>query len=277
MVMNKYKTRYLMLMSSIQYRVSSIQHLVFCIFISIFIIGCGEKTPFEPQDSTPPTDEPGTLLATHFPTADGCWWEYVSADGRHSYTAKITGTRNIGGFATRILETDSDIPVDYIGSAYGFPVRRSLFTKDLNAYTEHAFELWVDFINDFYFQRYLPKRIVWSFPLYVGKEWTVSKLHTIPQLIYTRKVISLIDVFTVPAGDFTDVFCVEEYISTDVQTDREVISKYWLAADVGVIEYEYIDFMSSTFRTYELRNWVSLRSLGYAFRPSAIASSSFSK
>ena len=49
------------------------------ILLCIMASGCGEESTFEPQDSVPevPTD---SLTALQFPTADGCYWEYVSYD-----------------------------------------------------------------------------------------------------------------------------------------------------------------------------------------------------
>ena len=221
---------------------------------AITILGCGEGSPFEPQDNVP-VEIPGAFLARHFPTADGSSWEYISDDGQHTYTAKINGTRNIGGSAVRIQETDSEIPVSQLGMFYGFPIRNSFFIKDLDSYTEHAFDLWLASADDTFLQRNSPKRVLWSFPLYVGKEeWIVSKSLTVPEISYTRKVISDNGVVAVPAGAFTNVYYVEEYaLFADLPPDVEILpSKYWLAPDVGIIRYEYSDPIFDTTITYEL-------------------------
>ena len=232
-------------------KIKNILCLLSCV-LCLMTAGCGEDSPFESQDSVP-VKTPRSLSALDFPTADGCSWEYISVDGEHTYTLKVAGTRNVGGFAARIMESDSDVPVDQLASLYGFPTRTSLFTKDLDSYTEHAFELWLDFLNDTFFQRNSPKRILWSFPLYVGKEWTVSKSRLVPEITYTRKVVSDNIILTVPAGTFRGVYCVEEYASIpDLPIDEETPNKYWLAPDVGVIKYEYLDFISNTTDTYEL-------------------------
>ena len=240
---------------------SSMLYALCSVLCAIIITGCGEETPFEHQDSVP-AETPGALTALHFPTADGCIWTYVSADGEHTYTAKIAGTRNVGGLAAKIMESDSDVPVSdlawlyWVYGLYGFPIRTSLFTKDMDSYTEHALELWVDFWDDTLFQRNLPKRVLWSFPLYVGKEWIVSKSRIIPEITYTRKVVSGSGVLTVPAGTFEGVYYVEEYISiADLPTEEEVPNKYWLVPNVGVIKYEYVDYISITTKAYELSDF----------------------
>jgi hypothetical protein len=144
-------------------------------------------------------------------------------------------------------------PVDYFSSMIGFPIHNSFFTKDVDSYTEYAYELWLDVLDDTFFQRNSPKRILWSFPLYVGKEWTVSKSRSEPEITYTRKVVADKGVLTVPAGTFEDVYYVEEYVSiAGFMTGEEASSKYWIAPDVGVIKYEYVDPFFETTRTCEL-------------------------
>ena len=223
---------------------------------AIIIFGCGEGSPFEPQDAVP-VEMPGAFLARHFPTADGSSWEYISADRQHTYTVKIDGTKNVGGSAVRIQESDSDIPVSQLGMFYGFPIRNSFFIKDLDAYTEHAFELWLASVDDTYLQRNSPRRVLWSFPLYAGKEWVVSKSLTIPEILYTRKVVSDNGVITVPAGTFAGVYYVEEYaLFADLTPDEEIPpSKYWLVPDVGVIKYEYADPIFDIDAIYELTSF----------------------
>lgn len=223
------------------------------IYISLLIIfltffGCENDTPLELNE----VDLSKTLIAAHFPTADGNEWEYISTDETHSYTVKISGTRNIGGYVTRTMEINSEIPIDFIGSVYGFPVRKIHFTKDINSYNEYAFELWLDFANYTYFQRYLPKRVAWSFPIYEGKEWQVTKLNTFPGLTYTRKVVSGNNNVSIKAGNFNNVFYIEEYVSTDIETDKQLIAKYWISANIGIIKYQYFDTQDGNVKEYEL-------------------------
>jgi len=154
------------------------------------------------------------------------------------------------------MENDSEVPVDYIASLYGVPICRSFFTKDLHFHTEHAFEFWLGTLDDTFFQRNSPKRVLWSFPLYVGKEWIVSKSRMVPEITYTRKVVSGNGVLTVPAGTFEGVYYVEEYASiAHLPSEEEMPSKFWLAPDVGVIKYEYMDYISMTTKAYELSDF----------------------
>ncbi len=227
--------------------------IIFLALLVVIISGCGES-PFEPEDSTP-VETPGSLTAFDFPTADGSSWEYVSVDGEHTYTAQINGTRNVGGVAVRIQENDSEIPITQLGLLFfGVPIRNSFFTKDLDSYTEHALDLWVASVEDTFFQRNLPKRVLWSFPLYVGKEWTVSKSFNAPEIIYTREVVSDSNVVTVPAGTFQNVYYVEEnsFFAGFSPEEQLPPSKYWIASDVGIIKYEYADPIFNTTVGYEL-------------------------
>ena len=233
------------------------------LFLILAIAGCGDDAVFESEDSVPNVPA-GALLANQFPTADGSSWTYFSADGERTYTSRITGTRVMNGVAVRIVENRSefssdtplDVPVDYFSSLFGVPVHRNFFIKDLDSYTEHAFELWLSFLNDAFFQRNSPRRIVWSFPLYVGKEWLVQKTRLDPQIEYTRRVVSDGHVLEVPAGAFEKVYYVEEYVSiAGIQTGEESPNKYWLAPDVGVIKYEYLDPVLNTVQTYELSHF----------------------
>ena len=233
---------------------SALFALCLLLLVAIFA-GCGEETSFEAEDSVPP-DYSSSLSALNFPTTDGSSWKYVLVDGDHAYTAEVVGTRNVGGFATRVMENDSEVPADQIASLYGVPISTSFFTKDLDSYTEHAFELWVSASDSAYFQRNLPKLKFWSFPLQAGKEWIVSKSRVLPEITYSRKVISDDGALTVPAGTFTGVYYVEEYATIagleNGEEPPQSSNRYWLASDVGIIKYEYLDYSANTTRTYEL-------------------------
>jgi len=223
---------------------------VFFIILSLIAIGCGRESPSENY----PEKIPGALSAVHFPTADGCSWEYTLVGREYVYKAEISGTRSVGGVAARLLKNDSNVPVDHFGSLYGIPIRTSFFTKDLESYTELAFEL--EFMGSTLFLRNSPKRVLWSFPLYKDKEWVVSKSRTIPEITYTRKVVSDNNLLTVTAGNFKDVYYVEEYISApDIQPGQELVSRYWIAPDVGVVKYDYLDIITGTVNAYELSNF----------------------
>ncbi len=223
------------------------------IYYILFIVcllfpGCDSENPLELNK----IDLSKNLTAVNFPTADGTEWVYISSDGTHSFTVKVSGTRNVGGYVTRTMEINSELPVDFIGSVYGFPVRKIHFTKDLDSYNEYAFELWLDFADDTYFQRYLPKRVIWSFPIYECKEWQVTKFYTFPGLTYTRKVISGNNTISVQAGKFDNVFYIEEYVSTEVDTEKQLIAKYWITANIGIVKYQYLDTQDGSIKEYEL-------------------------
>lgn len=224
------------------------------ILLPFIIISCSEESNFGAQE--PVLQEiPNSLKALDFPTADGTLWQYVSSNGDYRYKAKVSGTRNVSGSTVRIMEIDANKPVDYIGSAYGFPIRRSFFVKSYDAYVEHGFELWIQMMNDTYFQRSIPSRTIWSFPIYNGKEWVVSRSYTSPQITFTRKVTSDNQTLTTPLGTFNNAFCIEEYLSTSERTDQLMISKYWVAKGYGVIKYEYLDAQSLQQATYLLERF----------------------
>lgn len=219
------------------------------------VSGCGEQTPLEHQDSFPqiPSD---SLTALQFPTGDGCRWKYRLSRGDHSYTSEVSGTKNISGSTVRILENDSEIPVDQIASLYGLPISSSFFTKDLNFYTEYAYELWLGDSQTYEFKN-IPKRNFWAFPLYAGKEWEAGRTQTFPQIIYTRKVISDGNTEGVPAGTFDNVYYVEEYPDVPDLPDFQLPpNKYWLTPYIGVIKYEYTDLFTGITKVYQLTEFV---------------------
>lgn len=230
---------------------------MYILAFSAFFLGCDAEEPFEVENSIPATD-PKAFTALDFPSADGSSWEYVTEDGQNSYTATISGTKNIAGDTVRILETDAKMPIDYNSAVYGFPIRYFYFTKNLDTYLEYGYDLWVEFLGesgDTYFQRYQPKRVTWSFPLYEGKEWIVSRSYTEPYYTYTRKVVSINENVSVPAGNFSNVFHIQELVSAEGQPDAFIIANYWLAKGKGVIKYDYVDPYLDDVITYKLRKF----------------------
>jgi len=236
---------------------SSIGNLMLRAFSAIlifmlFVAGCDEEYPFEAQNAVP-ADISGAYSVLDFTTADGCLRTYTSTYDDHTYTVRINGTQNLGGFAIKIMENDSEIPVDRLSSLYGIPISTSFFTKDVGFFTEHAFELWLASIGDGFFQRNSPKRVLWSFPLTAGKEWIVSETRIFPVIKNTRKVISANNTVQVPAGTFSNVYYVEDYFLFDDSLDNEEPpSKYWLEPGVGIVKYEYVDALINTAIVYEL-------------------------
>jgi len=228
---------------------------VIVLFFCILFTGCGEDYPFETQDLEPKIP-PNSLIASRFPTADRCYWNYVSLSEDHSYVMEIAGAKNILGYPAKILKNDSIVPIDQLSSLYGYPIITSFFTKDMDSYTEHAYELKPWFIEGSYVQKNYPKRVLWSFPLYEGKEWQVWKSLIPPEVTFTRKVVSVGNVLSVPAGAFRDVYYVEEYSSIPTLPEiQEIPNRYWIAPDIGIIKYQYLDLRSGETRTYELKEF----------------------
>ena len=221
--------------------------------------GCDQDYPT--ASSNPSSSrEAGAMTALDFPTGDGDVWTYTESGSGHTFTNRIHGTKNVGGFTVRIMECDSNIPVTHIGSIYGYPVQASMFTKDLDSYAEHGFELQIVSANYTFFQRDLPERVFWSFPIYAGKEWIVSESHTAPRLTYTRRVVSDNNILSVPAGDFADAYLVEETLLVgDMPGNAEIVSRYWLAPGVGIIKYEFTDPASGASKVYELSDFKLVR------------------
>ena len=226
------------------------------IFLSLICLilssGCGENSPLDHQDSFPQVPA-GSLTALQFPTGNGCRWKYQLVNGNHSYTLEISGTKNMGGDTVRILKNDSLVPIDQIASLYSYPVSSSFFKKDLDSYKEYAYDLLLS-TDQNYTIKNIPKRVVWEFPLYVGKEWEVGKTQTI---IYTRKVISSKNTLGMPAGTFDNVYYVEEYANIPESSDFTLPpNKYWLVPYIGVIKYEYTDLSSGFTNIYQLAEFV---------------------
>ncbi len=234
-----------------------IKFLIYILTLLLCLAGCDVEEPFEVEKTAPEIDLKA-FTALDFPSSDGSHWEYESDNGEISYNAIVSGTKNVAGDTVRILETDAKMPIDYNSAIYGLPIRYFYFTKDINSYIEYGFDLWVDFLGesgDTYFQRYNPKHIAWSFPLYEGKEWVVSRSYIEPYFTYIRKVVSDNENVSVPAGNFSSVFHVQELVIAENQADGFMIANYWLVKGKGIIKYDYIDPYSDSVVTYKLRRF----------------------
>ena len=200
-----------------------------------------------------------------------------------TFTIRIEDTRDISGFTHRqatvseiraVVRTDSGqeekffrTAVDYLSAnaryfrveadflELNLPIFATYFLKTPRAYTESAFDVYVSFLsNPVLHQKHFPPRLLWDFPLQVGKEWTVFETKTMPVHRVIRRVIAANVSVTVPAGSFNNAYLVEEEIvdlsqlpalklSDDLQTlelaDYEP-AKYWVVPGVGVVKYQYI-------------------------------------
>ena len=137
---------------------------------------------------------------------------------------------------------------------FDLPLFATYFLKTPQAYTESAFDVFVSFLgNPVLHQKHFPPRLLWDFPLQVGKEWTVFETKTSPVHQVIRRVIDADVSVTVPAGSYNNAYLVEEEIvglsqlpalklSNDFQTlgaANYEPAKYWVVPDVGVVKYQY--------------------------------------
>jgi hypothetical protein len=157
-------------------------------------------------------------------------------------------------------ETKSVYPrssFDFFSSLlFPFPLTSTFFLKDTNSYVENAFEIFVDTRNDVSVQPNIPPRLLWVFPLKLGREWIVSKTKTNPQRTISRKVVADGILVNVAAGNFPNSYLVEERFSIGDQPPEQPMSKYWVSPNVGVARYEYRDILSRSPDakiTYELK------------------------
>jgi hypothetical protein len=272
-------------------------------FSSIF--GCGEEGLIDPHGEVElsPASTEG-FQASDFPTNNGSAWTYRNVGfglydpgqgetvldlKEETFTIRIEGTRDIGGFTHRqatvseirsIVLTDRGeeerlfrTAVDHLSANaryyrfdadfldFDLPLFATYFLKTPQAYTESAFDVYVFFLdNPVLHQKHFPPRLLWDFPLLVGKEWTVFETKTSSALRVVRRVTDADVSITVPAGSYNNAYLVEEEIvglpqlpalklSEDFQT-LEVANyepaKYWVVPDVGVVKYQYPYILTET-------------------------------
>ncbi len=200
-----------------------------------------------------------------------------------TFTIRIEGTRDISGFTHRqatvsevraVVRTDDGpeerlfrAAVDYLSAngryyridaeflEFNLPIFSTYFSKTPQAYTESAFDVYVSFLdNPVLHQKHFPPRLLWDFPLQVGKEWTVFETKTSPVHRVIRRVTNANVSVAVPAGSYNNAYLVEEEIvglselpalklSADFQTLEPTNyepAKYWVVPNVGVVKYQYI-------------------------------------
>ena len=154
---------------------------------------------------------------------------------------------------------------DFLGA--DLPLFATYFSTTPQAYTESAFDVYVFFLdNPVLHQKHFPPRLLWDFPLQIGKEWTVFETKTAPMHRVIRRVINANVSITVPAGSFNNAYLIEEEViglsrlpalklSDDFQTleptDYEP-AKYWVVPNIGVVKYQYPYILTET----ELSNGV---------------------
>jgi hypothetical protein len=206
-----------------------------------------------------------------------------------TFTIRIEGTRDISGFTNRqatvseirtVVSTDRGqeerifrAAVDHLSANAlyfridsdfldaDFPLFATYFSRTPQAYTESAFDVYLFFLdNPVLHQKHFPPRLLWDFPLLVGKEWTVFETKTSSALRVVRRVTDSDVSITVPAGSYNNAYLVEEEIvglpqlpalklSDDFQTLEAANyepAKYWVVPDVGVVKYQYPYILTET-------------------------------
>ena len=233
------------------------------------------------------------LQASEFPTNNGSAWTYISPGLRlynpgedidlvglirETFTIRIEGVRDISGITHRratlseisgsvLTERGEEatvyrIPVDHLTAnalyyRFGFdfeeidfPIAGTYFLKTPRTYTESAFDVFNSSVPP---QKHFPPRILWDFPLQIGKEWIVFETKTSPMRWVVRRVIAENVSVVVPAGSFNNAYLVEEGIvglselparklSDDFQRwedARYEPAKYWVVPNVGVVKHQY--------------------------------------
>ncbi len=226
-------------------------------FLLFAILGCGEEGLIDPHGEVElsPASVEG-FQVYDLPTNNGSAWTYrnvgfglyntgqggaVLGVEEETFTIRIEGTRDIGGFTHRqatvseiraIVLTPSGeeerlfrAPVDHLSANaryyrldsdfldFELPLFATYFLKTPQAYTESAFDVYVSFLdNPVLHQKHFPPRLLWDFPLQAGKEWTVFETKAPPVHQVVRRVIDADVSITVPAGSYNNAYLIEEEI-----------------------------------------------------------------
>ena len=217
------------------------QMVKYGIIASVLVVGlmslfsCGEDGLIPPHDKIEtPTLDNTVLHAVNFPTNNGSAWTYINPDTGQEFTLRIEGIRDIGGITHRQM-TISEIrprqqnsinraPVDHITAnslyfridsdffSFSLPIFATYFLKTPQAYIESAFDAFIlIYDNPIVHQKHFPPRLVWDFPLQVGKEWIVFEKKTLPAERVIRRVVDANAPVTVPVGSY-NAYVVEETI-----------------------------------------------------------------
>ncbi len=254
--------------------------------IFVLLTGCGDEGLREPHGKTtlPPLDTRG-FNAIDFPTGTGTAWTYVNVDTNQEFTVRIEGTRDIGGTTHRELTISEMSPVEpdtipyrvvehlaanayYLRidsdfyDAFPFPISATYFFKTADAMIESAFDAYVFVLdNATVHQKHSPARLLWEFPLEVGKEWVVFDKTVGTSVQVTRTVVEKDTPLRVPAGTYSTYVVYEEVIYGD-SSDSSIFligppAIYWLAPSVGVVQYRYTRFRNTDTlltQTFALKN-----------------------
>ena len=253
------------------------------------LLNCGEDGFIQPHGEVniPPPDS-SEFRAVDFPTNNGSAWTYVALDSGREFTLRIEDTRDIGGFTHRQM-TISEMrprqperfdrePIDHLSAnnlyfrfpaddfytdeyyKEAVPIFATYFLKTPNAYIEAAYDAYIGGENPIFHEKHAPHRIIWDFPLKLGKEWVVFEKMTLPAVRVIRRVILVNEPVTVPTGSY-DAYVVEEEIegrkpnSDGVQSVITPPARYWVVPNIGIVKHEYTLFFEleqPIRRSYEL-------------------------
>ncbi|MDE0300465.1 MAG: hypothetical protein OXN17_17650 [Candidatus Poribacteria bacterium] len=240
------------------------------------LLNCGEDGLIQPHGEVniaPP--ESSEFRAVDFPTNHGSAWTYVALDSERQFTLRIEDTRDIGGFTHRQM-TISEMrprqpdrfdrePVDnlsannlyfrffsddfYSSEFYkdAVPIFSTYFLKTPNAYIETAYDAYIGGQNPIFHERHASQRVIWDFPLKLGKEWVVFEKTTLPAVRVVRRVAKVNERVTVRTGSYDAYVVEEEIVGKQHHGDAESPftippAKYWVVPNVGIVKYEYTLF-----------------------------------
>ena len=240
------------------------------------VLNCGDEGLVQPHGDVniPLTDSNG-FQAVDFPTNNASAWTYVALDTEQEFTLRIEDTRDIGGFTHREMTISEMRPqqserfnreaVDHLSANNLYfrffsddfysdefykdavPIFATYFLKTPNAYIETAFDAYIGGDNPIFHERHAPHRIIWDFPLKLGKEWVVFEKMTLPAIRVIRRVVEVNEPVAVPTGSY-DAYVVEEEIvgrKHDGGAEQSSIippAKYWVVPSVGIVKYEFTLF-----------------------------------
>jgi hypothetical protein len=250
------------------------------LLLFVILIGCGEDGLIDPHGDVeiPPPPSDG-FLAVDFPTNTGSAWTYANTATGQEFTLRIEGTRDISGFTHRqmtISELQPPLPngvnrdaIDHLTANalyfrldsdffdFPLPISSTYFMKTPRAFIESAFDAYIPFLdNPVIHQKHFPERLIWDFPLQVGKRWTVFNKTTPRARHVVRRVLDANVPITVPTGRY-DAYLVEEEILglsqveavSEVGDPPQIVlarykpARYWVVPNVGVVKYQY-DFLT---------------------------------
>ena len=264
---------------------STINNLIIIFFLTL--VGCSQEGLIDPHGETKltPPSIAGALHAIDFPTDTGSAWTYINIDTEKEFTVRVRGTRDISGTTHRQLTISTITPVepdepnlvtvDHLAAnafffridtdfynGFPYPILATYINKTPQALTESAFDVFLfPLQNPVFHQKHFPERLLWDFPLEVGKEWVVFDKTAGNPVSATRFVAEKDVSVTVPAGTYSTYVVYEEVIYGDTEEPTiRLISPpavYWVAPSVGVVQYRFSRYRATdTFQTetYQLKS-----------------------